>query len=227
MVAVSHSQCGVRQLPPAAWASRNHPKNNARDTFAACGEVESMCNSTVDREGVCVTFVVVWWFALADEKLVLSTLTRKEESREECAAVVCLVIGVVVADSRACVIVVDHLANNERVRGLAGVNNEVTNARSSSNGITTVGIEVSGGGWYIVAPWVVKAEAVCAHVRDVNRTLVVTDSVGDVGSSRGAVELGDGVWSSVRGLPLITDATWCADRRIACRRYMCCFGLLP
>ena len=164
IVVVSHSQRGTRQLPPAAWASRNHSKNNARDTLVARGKVESMCNGAVDRESVCVALVVMWWVALADEKVALSTLTRKEVGRVECAAMVCLAIGIVVADSRACVIVVDYLANNERVRSRAGVNDEVTNAWSSSNGITTVGIEVSGGGWYIVAPWVVTAEAVCAHV---------------------------------------------------------------
>ncbi len=174
-----------------------------------------MCYSAVDRKCVGVALVVVWWFSLTDEEVSLASMSRKKVSRVKRSTVVALAIGVVVANCRACGIVSDYFTDDERMRCCARVNDEITDARASSNGITTVGIEVGGGGGNIVAPRVVKAETVGAYVRDVNRAFVVADSVGEIGSSGSAIELGDKVWSSVGGLPLVTYAAWSVGRGVA------------
>ena len=62
------------------------------------------------------------------------------------------------------------------MRSCARVDDEIADARASSNGITTVRIEVVGCGGDVFAPGVVKTEAVCTYVRDVNRAFVVVDS---------------------------------------------------
>ncbi len=138
-----------------------------------------------------------------------------------------LAISLVVANCRSCGIVSDYFTDDERMRGCVRVHDEIADARVSPNSISTVRIEVGRGGGHIVAPGAVEAEAVCARVWDVNCAFVVPDSVGNIGSSGCTIELGDDVWASVCGLPLVTDATWCADRWVASRRNMCCFGLFP
>jgi hypothetical protein len=89
-----------------------------------------------------------------------------------------MTIGVIVANCRACGIVSDYFTDDERMRSCARVDDEIADARASSNGITTVRIEVVGCGGDVFAPGVVKTEAVCTYVRDVNRAFVVVDSVG-------------------------------------------------
>ena len=137
-----------------------------------------MCYSAIDWKCVGVALIVTWWVSLTDEEVSLSTMSRKKVSRVKRATMVTLAIGVVVANCRACGIVSDYFTDDERMRSCARVNDEIADARASSNGITTVRIEVCGGGGNVVAPGVVKAAAVGAYVWDVNRALVVSDSVG-------------------------------------------------
>jgi uncharacterized membrane protein len=82
-------------------------------------------------------------------------VSRKKVSRVKRSTVVAVAVGVVVANCRACGIVSDYFTDDERMRGCARVNDEIADARASSNCISTVGIEVCGGGGNIVAPGVV------------------------------------------------------------------------
>ena len=127
-------------------------------------QMETVCYSAIDRECVGVAFVVVRWCFLTDEEVSLSTMSRKKVSRVEIATVVALTIGVIVANCGACGIVSYYFTDDERMRGSARVSDEIADARASSNGITTVRIEVVGCGGDVFAPGALKAKAVGTYV---------------------------------------------------------------